>query len=109
MACCHHTARLTIADAETEEVVMWILEAQSLGSADERSYRVQSLKHYLTAGTHLVGRNLAAGQSSIVVEEDKSISRGHATITVAYAQARFKIKGRHKRGRCVLAVVLSRV
>lgn len=72
---------------------MWILEAQSLGS-DERSIRVQTIKHYLVAGSHVVGRNLAVGQSNIVVEEDKSISRGHAVINVAYAeQAGFKIKG----------------
>lgn len=75
-------------------VVMWMLEAQSLGSSDERSVRVQTIRHYLTAGSHVVGRNITAGQSNIIVEEDKSISRGHAVITVEYAgQVRFKVKG----------------
>ena len=75
-------------------VTMWILEAQSLGSSDERSVRVQTIRHYLTAGSHVVGRNVTAGQSNIIVEEDKSISRGHAIVTVDYAeQACLKVKG----------------
>lgn len=73
---------------------MWILEAQSLGSSDERSVRVQTIKHYLTAGSHVVGRNITAGQSCVIIEEDKSISRGHAVISVAYGeQACFKVRG----------------
>lgn len=73
---------------------MWMLEAQSLGSNDERSVRVQTIRHYITAGSHVVGRNVTAGQSSITVEEDKSISRGHAVVSVEYAEpACFKVKG----------------
>lgn len=74
--------------------VMWILEAQSLGSNDERSVRVQTTRHYLTAGSHVVGRNVTPGQSNIIVAEDKSISRGHAVINVKYAeQASFQVRG----------------
>ena len=73
---------------------MWILEAQSLGSSDERSVRVQTCKHCLTAGCHVVGRNVTAGHSNVIIEEDKSISRGHAVISVAYGeQACFKVRG----------------
>ena len=73
---------------------MWVLEAQSLGSSDERSVRVQTIKHYLTAGSHVVGRNVTAGQSSVIIEEDMSISRGHAVISVASGeQACFKVRG----------------
>ena len=73
---------------------MWILEAQSLGSSDERSVRVQTIKYYLTAGCHVVGRNVTAGHSSVIIEEDKSISRSHAVISVAYGeQAGFKVRG----------------
>ena len=74
--------------------IMWVLEAQSLGSNDERSVRVQTIKHYLTAGSHVVGRNVTAGQSNVIIEEDKSISRGHAVISVAYAeQVCLKVRG----------------
>lgn len=62
---------------------MWVLEAQSFGVNDERSQATQTCKHYLTAGSHVVGRQ--AGQCALVVEEDKSISRSHAIVTVSYA------------------------
>lgn len=72
---------------------MWVLEAQRFNSGDERSEAAQTCKHYLVAGTHTVGRQL--GQSTVVVEEDKSISRSHAVLTVSYgADERLRVKGR---------------
>lgn len=73
---------------------MWVLEAQSFGSNDERSQATQTGKHYLTAGSHVVGRQL--GQCALVVEEDKSISRSHAVVTVSYANGgQCVVKGKH--------------
>ena len=72
---------------------MWILEAQPSGSTDERSLAAQQVKHYLPAGLHVVGRSQAIGQSCIVVDEDKSISRQHATVTVDYSSPLFRVKG----------------
>ena len=73
---------------------MWVLEAQPLGSTDDRSPAVQNLRHYLVAGSHFVGRNSTAEHSGIVVEEDKSISRQHAVVTVSYAAPpTFRVKG----------------
>ena len=76
---------------------MWVLEAQSFGSNDERSAATQTCKHYLTAGSHVVGRQI--GQCAIVVEEDKSISRSHAVINVSYDNGGLcNVKGEHCRG-----------
>ncbi len=72
---------------------MWVLEAQPSGSTDERSLAAQQVKHYLPAGLHVVGRTQAIGQSCIVVDEDKSISRQHATVTVDYTSPLFGVKG----------------
>ena len=73
-----------------------MLEAQSFGSNDERSAATQTCKHYLTAGSHVVGRQI--GQCAIVVEEDKSISRSHAVVTVSYDSAGLcNVKGEHRR------------
>ncbi len=72
---------------------MWVLEAQPSGSTDERSLAAQQVKHYLPAGLHVVGRTQAIGQSCIVVDEDKSISRQHATVTVDYTSALCRVKG----------------
>ena len=73
---------------------MWILEAQSLGSSDERSLAAQHEKHYLTEGAHIVGRNAVPGKSSIVIPDDKSISRQHGLVTVSYkATSSIRVKG----------------
>ena len=73
---------------------MWVLEAQSLGTSDERSLAAQHYKHYLIEGSHTVGRNATPGRSSIVVPEDKSISRQHGTVTVSYnATSSIRVKG----------------
>ncbi len=76
---------------------MWILEARPSGSTDERSLAAQQVRHYLPAGLHVVGRTQAIGQSCIVVDEDKSISRQHATVTVNYTSPLFRVKGNPSR------------
>ena len=73
---------------------MWFLEAQSLGSSDERSSAAQHEKHFLIEGAHIVGRNAVPGQSSIGIQEDKSISRQHGMVTVSYtATSSIRVKG----------------
>ncbi|DBA65593.1 TPA: hypothetical protein ACH3X2_002660 [Trebouxia sp. C0005] len=80
---------------------MWVLEAQPSGSTDERSLAAQQVKHYLPAGLHVVGRTQAIGQSCIVVDEDKSISRQHATMTVDYTSPLFRVKDMGRYGTLV--------
>ena len=73
---------------------MFVLEAQSLGSSDERSPAAQHERHYLSEGTHIVGRNATPGKSSIIIQEDKSISRQHGTVTVSYGgTSLIRVKG----------------
>ena len=70
---------------------MWLLEAQPLGSTNEGARALQTLRQYLISGTHIVGRNQAAG---ISIEDDKSISRQHALVYVDYrADSSFRVKG----------------
>lgn len=80
---------------------MWVLEAQPSGSTDERSLAAQQVKHYLPAGLHVVGRTQAIGQSCIVVDEDKSISRQHATVTVDYTSPLIRVKDMGRYGTLV--------
>lgn len=78
---------------------MWVLQAQTFSSNDERSQATQTAKHHLTAGSHVVGRQ--AGQCALVVEEDKSISRSHAILTVSYDDGGYcVVKGEHRSLAC---------
>jgi hypothetical protein len=61
---------------------LWLLEAKPF-VVDDRSIAVQTVKYWLKPGTVIVGRK---GQAELAVEEDKSISRKHAEITIPQAQ-----------------------
>ena len=60
---------------------LWLLEAKPFAT-EERSEKASTVKFWLRPGTAIVGRQV----SDVPVEEDKSISRKHAEITVLPAK-----------------------
>ena len=60
---------------------LWLLEAKPFAT-EERSEKASTVKFWLRPGTAIVGRQ----GSDVPVEEDKSISRKHAEVTVLPAK-----------------------
>ncbi len=57
---------------------LWLLQAHQYG-VDDRSADACSVTYWLRPGKAVVGR---VGQADLPIDEDNSISRKHATITV---------------------------
>ena len=71
---------------------MILLQGIAAGDSDQRPDAVKSARYYLKPGVYSAGR--AEGISTILLQDDPSISRDHATVTV-YSLSEAEANGGH--------------